>query len=116
MMDFLCLRCGKCCQGDGYVWVTIEEMEKIAQLLSLEFHYFAAHYIKRVASRYSLRDKHNQECIFWSDTGCQIYNARPEQCRTFPNWDKSKTIDPKTIDTMWKNCPGIQRLKSLSEK
>ena len=35
----------------------------------------------------SLREKKNMECIFWND-GCEAYQARPVQCRTYPFWTK----------------------------
>jgi Fe-S-cluster containining protein len=31
----------------------------------------------------SLVEKSNFDCIFW-DQGCTIYQARPDQCRSYP--------------------------------
>ncbi len=96
------------------MWVTLDDIERIAQFLKLDKDFFTSHYIRRIQTRYSLCDSYKQECIFWSSSGCKIYDVRPKQCRTFPNWDKSKTIDPKAIEAMKLDCPGIKAMDTKS--
>jgi Fe-S-cluster containining protein len=36
-LNFTCTQCGNCCSGEpGYVWVTKEEIRRIAEFLSLQ--------------------------------------------------------------------------------
>ena len=103
-----CEQCpGHCCTGPkGYVWVTIDEMQSIAELLEIELLDFAMRYTKRVGQRYSLRElergPNNFACVFFSE-GCQIYNERPEHCRRFPFWPQHKGKGERVA----RSCPGI---------
>ncbi|MGL4539356.1 MAG: YkgJ family cysteine cluster protein [Candidatus Rhabdochlamydia sp.] len=87
-LRFGCTECGKCCTGSpGYVWISDEEVEKIAQFLQISFEECIKKYTRKVAGRLSLlEDYHNYDCIFLKDKRCQIYSTRPKQCRNFPWW------------------------------
>ncbi len=105
-----CQSCeGRCCTGEsGYIWITPEEMQKVADLLELDFAEFTSNYVKKVGYKYSLIEKKNGdsfECIFFDSEKkrCTIYEARPKQCRTFPFWESFKD----NIDEVVKECPGI---------
>jgi len=105
-----CQSCeGRCCTGEsGYIWITPEEMQKVAELLELDFAEFTSNFVKKVGYKYSLIEKKNGEsfeCIFFDTQKkqCSIYEARPKQCRTFPFWDSFKD----NIDEVVKECPGI---------
>ena len=91
-LAFACTRCGNCCTGaPGYVWVTVEEIERLAESLGLgqSIPEFTSRYVRQVGEAYSLVEKPNHECIFWDATrGCTVYEARPMQCRTWPFWPK----------------------------
>ncbi len=54
----------------------------------------------------SIREKPNNDCIFWNQHGCMIYDARPVQCRTYPFW-ASMLQDQSAWEAEMKNCPGI---------
>ncbi|MCB1181571.1 MAG: YkgJ family cysteine cluster protein [Chlamydiia bacterium] len=86
-LRFACTECGKCCTGTpGYVWVTPDEIEKMAFFLQLSIQEFSKRYIKRVGNRFSLIEKKNYDCVFLKEKKCQVYGARPIQCQTFPYW------------------------------
>jgi Fe-S-cluster containining protein len=53
----------------------------------------------------SLKEKSNLDCIFWND-GCTVYQARPQQCRTFPFW-KSLVKSSSSWKDAGTCCPGI---------
>lgn len=114
-LRFECTQCGNCCSGaPGYVWVTVDDMHKIADHLHLEFAEFTSTYVRQVGKKYSLIEKPNYDCVFLTrnsqgKAGCSIYPVRPMQCRTWPFWD-SNLKSP----TAWKNasergggCPGM---------
>lgn len=111
-LPFTCTQCGHCCNIEGYVWVSEEEIEILAKHLGLEVHEFGGRYLRRVGNRFSLKEKPNHECIFW-DQGCSVYAARPVQCRTFPFWPEN-IRDPKSWDRVVSECPGSGRGRKYS--
>lgn len=108
-LKFKCTGCGQCCTGSpGYVWVTEEEMEAIAQLLNIPLKKFKRTYVRQRDNRYALVEKktENHSCIFLKENKCQIYNARPTQCRTYPWWKENLTTQ-ESWALAAKNCEGI---------
>ncbi|HSP06322.1 MAG TPA: YkgJ family cysteine cluster protein, partial [Acidobacteriota bacterium] len=85
-LKFECTKCGHCCTGGpGYVWITIPELYRIAELLGIDDKTFVHAYVRKVNGRFSLIERPNGDCIFY-ENGCTIYPVRPSQCRTFPFW------------------------------
>jgi Fe-S-cluster containining protein len=117
-LAFSCTRCGACCTGaPGFVWVSPEEIDRLAELRGESSERFATKYVRQVGDRYSLIEKPGGDCIFWEKSaGCTVYPARPSQCRTWPFW-------PENVETPadWKRvrkiCPGSGhgRLYSMEE-
>ena len=106
-----CEACGgRCCTGEsGNIWVSVKEMELIAEALNLAFDEFTRSYVKKVWYKYSLIeqkiDEQNHACIFFDtqSKGCAIYEQRPRQCRDFPFWDVFKN----NLEEVKKECPSI---------
>lgn len=107
-LRFQCTECGKCCTGSpGYVWVNKEEMEAIAQFLKISLKEFMLKYIRRVGQRYSLIEyKVTYDCVFLKNKKCQIYGARPNQCRTYPWWPQNLSSPASWAETA-RTCEGI---------
>lgn len=109
-LSFNCTGCGKCCSGSpGYVWVTLQEIEAIADYLNLSIEAFSKKYLKKVGHRFSLIEKNGRDfdCIFLKDKACQIYPHRPSQCKTYPFWP-SILASKKNWDEEAKHCEGIE--------
>lgn len=105
-LRFKCQRCGVCCRGEpGYVWVTIEEIKKIANYLSMPLNEFGRKYVRKVGTRYSLLESANGDCVMYND-GCRIHPVRPCQCATFPFW-QSNVQTPKDWEKILQLCPGV---------
>ncbi len=107
-LKFSCTGCGKCCTGaPGYVWVTTDEMEAMAAFLNLTLKEFKQRYIRRVGNRYSLiESKKTYDCVFLKENKCQVYGARPTQCRTYPWWPEN--ISSKAAwEATARECEGI---------
>jgi len=107
-LKFSCTECGKCCTGaPGYVWINSREMEAMARFLNLSLKEFKQKYVRRVGSRYSLLEsKQTYDCVFLKDNKCQVYGARPTQCRTFPWWPQN--ISSKAAwEATARSCEGI---------
>jgi hypothetical protein len=105
-LRFACTQCGDCCTGaPGYVWVTTEEIEALRSFLGLSLEAFGRRYLRWVEGRLSLIEKANGDCVFF-ERGCQVYPARPGQCRTFPFWPENlaRSDDWQAIGA---ECPGV---------
>lgn len=115
-LRFTCTRCGECCRGPdpGYVEVDEAMIARLAEHQGLTPDAFSRRYVRWVANLgvYSLTEKKNGDCIFWSDgQGCTVYEARPTQCRTFPFWPET-IATPEAWDEYAADCPGMTRGKA----
>jgi uncharacterized protein len=113
-LKFECTQCGHCCTGaPGYVWLTIEEIYRIAEFLRIRERDFVKQYVRKVDQRLSLVEFPNGNCIFY-ENGCKIYPVRPSQCRTFPFW-KNIVATPANWERAASDCPGMNSGKNLSK-
>jgi Fe-S-cluster containining protein len=106
-LRFECTRCGQCCTGaPGFVWLDDEELAALAKHVGEDAESFAARYTRLVGRRRSLREKVNNDCIFYdAAAGCTVYEARPRQCRTWPFWEsnvRTQVAWQRTCEV----CPG----------
>jgi len=106
-----CSTCeGNCCIGEsGYIWITKEECVTLANHLDISLEELGREYIFKQGYKYSIKEKkisnNNYACIFFDleKKQCSIYEARPQQCRTFPFWEYFKT----NIEEVKEECPAI---------
>jgi Fe-S-cluster containining protein len=111
-LRFECSQCGNCCSGSpGYVWLTVDDMVRIAEQLRMEFDDFTTAHVRRIGNRYSLIEKANYDCTFLTrdaqgKSGCGIYSVRPMQCRTWPFWDDNLK-SPNAWERASSHCPGM---------
>jgi len=115
-LSFNCTQCGDCCTGaPGYVWVSPEEIKELAKVTGeSSTDDFERKYVMKVGNRKSLKElpQANFDCVFLDPEtrGCMVYEARPQQCRTWPFWDSN--LSSKTA---WKEaaaaCPGCNQGK-----
>lgn len=107
-LRFQCTACGDCCTGaPGYVWVTKAEIQAMATALGTEFEQFETRYVRPVGIRKSLVERANGDCVFFDSRArnCQLYEARPRQCRTWPFWS-SNVNTPQRWQETCEACPG----------
>ena len=107
-LKFKCTACGDCCTGaPGYVWVTNAEIADLADGLKVEVEFFEKNYVRRVGIRKSLVEFPNGDCVFFDNQSrkCQVYEHRPQQCRTWPFWD-SNLKSPEAWEETCEICPG----------
>lgn len=107
---FECQGSGKCCTSHGefgFVFLTIEDRRRMAKHLGLTTATFTRTYCEKTNGAWHLIEKKGQpDCRFLKDKRCGIYEARPEQCRSWPFWPevmgaKQWTKDVKSF------CPGV---------
>lgn len=110
-LRFSCTQCGACCGGaPGYVFLTSEDIQKLCRTLEMPeeelIQTFARKIVLNGRKIISLKEKPNYDCIFLENKRCQVYDARPLQCRAYPFW-------PRIVESVssWekekKHCPGI---------
>ena len=57
-LSFKCTGCGQCCTGfPGYVWITPEEMQAMAEALAIPLEEFTKKYTRKLGDRYSLKER-----------------------------------------------------------
>jgi Fe-S-cluster containining protein len=107
-LKFKCSGCGDCCTGaPGYVWVNKAEVEAIAKLVEMDVDYFEDNYTRKIGIRRSLKEFSNGDCVFFDNESrkCEVYGARPRQCRTWPFWDSNLKSEQAWEQTC-EFCPG----------
>ena len=98
--------------------VAAEEIETLAAALGLSVADFESCYVRQVGERKSLIERPNGDCVFFDGRTrrCTVYDARPQQCRTWPFWPENMDSDvwEKEVAS-W--CPGAGkgRLYSAEE-
>lgn len=104
--EFVCHRCGNCCRGEGYVWLTRADIRRIAAHLELTAEQFLRTHTRRVDGHIALLDRPlpDKPCIFYEPgQGCLIHAVKPKQCVNFPvKWCEEDAIT---------YCRGLQRLE-----
>ncbi len=114
-LQFSCrgLSCSACCRKEpGIVYLEQKDLETLSVLTELTIEQF-----KKVYCRYvelsngkkvlCLKELSNYDCIFWNEqAGCQVYKARPIQCRTYPFW-KNVLSSKESWLAEKQRCPGI---------
>ena len=134
-LSFQCTGCGNCCTGGpGYVWISVVEIERLAEHLKLSVEEAKEQYCRRIGSRYSLNEHRNSrgeyDCTFLKEVPqpkragdkvvhskriCTIYPVRPLQCRTWPFWDGLLSSEENWESAM-QRCPGMGRGKHYTRE
>ncbi len=122
-LSFTCTQCGNCCTGGpGYVWVSDEEVDRLAEHFGLSREETIRKHVRMIQGRMSLKEKRDQRgeypCVFLTDLGdgkrgCAIYKVRPLQCRTWPFWDGNLDT-PGGWKRAGKTCPGLNTGRHFS--
>jgi uncharacterized protein len=123
-LNFTCTACGNCCTGGpGFVWISEEEIHRLAEHLSLSVDEVYKKYCRKIRGAVSLKELRTpageHPCIFLDETidpsgrkapirKCKIYHVRPLQCRTWPFWD-GNLESPEGWESGGKRCPGMTR-------
>jgi hypothetical protein len=130
-LNFTCSQCGNCCTGGpGYVWISREEIVRLAEFLKITPQESVEKYCRKEGGRFSLTEFRNEagnyDCVFLKEEKvrvpapggaagetvvqtrrrCTVYEVRPLQCRTWPFWPEN-LWSKKTWDHAAKRCHGM---------
>lgn len=128
-LSFECTQCGNCCTGGpGYVWMSDEELVRLAEHLKLSLAEVGKKYCRRIQGKVSLKERVTEkglyDCIFLKAiTGpdgrekrvCGIYEVRPIQCRTWPFWD-GLLASREAWERGKRTCPGMDKGRHYSKE
>jgi len=98
--------CTRCCEQEGYVYLSEEDLRRAARYVGLTAAEFERRYVYRTRCRMRFRKPRGRQCPFLLEDGCAIHPAKPTQCRLFPFW-------PELVSSRqaWRHtarfCPGI---------
>lgn len=111
-LAFECQRCSACCRHEpGFVFLSQADLDALCAGTGMDEDAFIAVYCRWVpweggVEILSLKEKANNDCIFWGDKGCEVYQNRPYQCSSYPFWG-SILRDKKYWEDCARDCPGI---------
>jgi Fe-S-cluster containining protein len=98
--------CTRCCEQQGFVYLTEEDITRLAAFVNLAPAAFERRYVYRTKNLRRLRVPRQVQCVFLKSDGCSVHVAKPLQCRTFPYWPELVDNKREWLKTAnW--CPGI---------
>lgn len=98
--------CTKCCDVRGFVYITENDLQRMAEYVGLSAQAFEKKFVVRFKQVLRLRKPRHSQCHFLTESGCSIHHVKPAQCRLYPFW-------PELVETRahWqaerRMCPGI---------
>jgi Fe-S-cluster containining protein len=98
--------CTRCCDRQGFVYLTDRDSDRIANYLGLTTQQFETQYVFRTAHLRRLRTPRSSHCHFLTATGCSIHAVKPAQCGLFPFWPEY-VEEPSAWRALGEWCPGI---------
>ena len=108
-MRFQCQSgCIRCCEQKGFVYLTREDIARIAGHLSITRTEFARKYLCGTAPLLRFRKPKLKQCPFLLADGCSIHAIKPLQCSSFPYWPEL-LANAKERREAAEFCPGMNK-------
>ena len=98
--------CIRCCEQKGFVYLTREDIARLAEHLGITHAEFQRRYLCGVTGLLRLRKQRHKQCPFLLSDGCSVHAIKPLQCSSFPYW-------PELLDKASERrqaaeyCPGM---------
>jgi Fe-S-cluster containining protein len=93
---------------EGEVFLSEEDLIRIAGHISVEPAEFEEKYVHRTKSSLRLRKPSDRQCLFHRDGRCSIHPVKPVQCRVFPFWPEI-IESAEAWDQTAQRCPGMNK-------
>lgn len=98
--------CTLCCDVEGYVYLTEEDLRRAARHLKMSAAAFEERYVYRTRHLLRFRKPRGRQCHFLVNGGCALHPAKPTQCRLFPFWPELLE-SRRAWEATARRCPGI---------
>jgi Fe-S-cluster containining protein len=98
--------CTKCCDVRGVVYITEDDLQRMALYEGLKPKAFEKKYVVRYKRLLRLRKPRRSQCHFLQAGGCSVHPVKPVQCRLYPFWPEL-VENRQNWNTEGKMCPGI---------
>ncbi len=90
------------------MFIDDEDIENLCEFLNISKEQFIKLYTRKINNKLALIDlviKKEKRCVFLDDNyRCEVYKARPKQCKAFPFWESMKNMG---VDQAKKLCRGV---------
>jgi hypothetical protein len=107
MIVFECKMCGECCYGQGGIYLTDGEAERIALFLGTDRAAFIEQRCEQKNGRTYIRTGKDGFCIFYdTEKSCRIHPVKPERCALWPFFP-ANVADRESWELAKGACPGI---------
>ncbi len=115
-IQFECQGSGKCCTSRGaygFVYLTTEDRKRFAKFFGVTVSEFRRKHCDEEDGNVFLRNPES-DCTFLQGKRCSVYEARPNQCRTWPFWPENLNAKAwnKEVTSF---CPGVGKGRVYSE-
>jgi Fe-S-cluster containining protein len=108
-MRFVCQPgCTRCCEEKGYVYVTRDDIARLAEHLGITRAEFKRQYLCGTAPLLRFRKLRHKQCPFLLAEGCSVHAVKPLQCSSFPYWPELLASAEERRKAA-KYCPGMNK-------
>jgi hypothetical protein len=114
MARFECTVCGTCCQGEGGIYLTAEEIQQIADFLDLTPQAFLTRYCLKKNGKIYIHVREDGFCHFSKEGKCSIHPVKPGPCRKWPFFD-AVLKDQANWEVARNSCPALAPFKTLDD-
>jgi Fe-S-cluster containining protein len=107
-IQFECQGSGKCCTSRGaygYVYLTSEDRKRFAKFFGVTVREFRRKFCDEEDGNVYLRNP-DADCSFLDGKRCSVYEARPNQCRSWPFWPENLNAKAWNKEVA-SYCPGV---------
>jgi uncharacterized protein len=111
---FECTQCGICCQGEGGIYLSQEEIERIALFINLSQQNFIEKFCLKKNGKVYIHIREDGYCHFSQKGRCTIHEVKPAPCRQWPFFPPM-LLDQINWETARNSCPGLTPFCSLEE-
>jgi uncharacterized protein len=111
---FECTQCGTCCQGEGGIYLSRKEIDRISKFLNLSQQRFLEKFCLKKNGRTYIHTREDGYCHFSQKGRCTIHEVKPAPCRQWPFFPPM-LIDQINWETARNSCPALAPYKTLEE-
>lgn len=106
---FECQMCGQCCQGEGGIIVSPQDLERLGLAFNLPQEEIIQNYLHWENKRLVINTDSANYCIFFKPgEGCLIHEIKPDICKAWPFF-RGNLEDRLSWLMAMEMCPGINQ-------